>query len=341
MNYCKISMKCTAKKHLQKTSNDELYNKSDDIHYDYNGIASIEALNSVDKVEETLTAQLTDKYGKRPTSISTDPNFPFTCDICGFRLKSLKTVAYHMQKVHIEKMANISTAKSEQNPYECDICKNAYSTPKAIYRHKYRVHGLRKVKVKKEPRKRQKRLQICPICGLARREIRSHIATHSEARNFKCEICGMGIKNAENLKRHIRRVHSEIRCVYVGKRERISFYLKIISFSLSGPIHAQSVTYHLRLRRTLSGITESTHRSGIINANTVIVRSSMLELEIDTASFTFKSGGKLKMSTRSRGKFNILTAIDLFIFSIECEFCGKLFMTPVSPTSFIYLLREI
>ncbi len=145
-----------------------------------------------------------------------DSKLPFTCDICGYHLKTLKTVANHMKKVHIEKITNISTAKSDQNPYECDICFNSYPNRKSIYRHKYRVHGLRKVKVKKEPKKRQKRLQICPICGVARREIRSHIATHSDARDYKCEICGLSIKNAENLKRHIRRVHSEER--YTSRR---------------------------------------------------------------------------------------------------------------------------
>lgn len=148
------------------------------------------------------------------TSTTNESNvsmFPFICDICGFHLKTRKTVINHMKKVHIDKITRVSTAKSEQNPFECDICKNAYPSRKSIYRHKYRVHGLRKVKVKQEPKKRQKRLQICPICGVARREIRSHIATHSDARDFKCEICGLSIKNAENLKRHIRRVHSEDR----------------------------------------------------------------------------------------------------------------------------------
>lgn len=166
-----------------------------------------------DEQTKNLERSPLQSYGCSKTSgTSKDSSiYPYTCDICGFNLKTLKTVAYHMKKVHIEKITNISTVKSEENPFECDICKNAYPNRKAIYRHKYRVHGLRKAKVKKEPKKRQKRLQICPICGVARREIRSHIATHSDARDFKCEICGMSIKNAENLKRHIRRVHSEER----------------------------------------------------------------------------------------------------------------------------------
>lgn len=206
--------KCTTLVHynvnfLQKNAdNEQDYDyKGDAIDYDYKESASVEGF----EIEQQKSSEYSTEFSQTGTTSKDNSSFPFTCDICGFHLKTLKTVAYHMKKVHIEKITNISTAKSEANPYECDICKNAYPNRKSIYRHKYRVHGLRKVKVKKEPKKRQKRLQICPICGVARREIRSHIATHSDARDFKCEICGMSIKNAENLKRHIRRVHSEER----------------------------------------------------------------------------------------------------------------------------------
>ncbi|KAJ6649432.1 Zinc finger protein [Pseudolycoriella hygida] len=207
---------------LEKSANDdEDYNcKCDDSDYVYNVLPSA---GSVDKLENQVEQ-------KAPfPGIKSSSSFRFTCDICGLHLKTLRTVAYHMKKVHIEKITNISTAKSELNPFECDICKNAYPNRKSIYRHKYRVHGLRKVKVKKEPKKRQKRLQICPICGVARREIRSHIATHSDSRDFKCDICGLSIKNAENLKRHVRRVHSEERpypCTICNVAFKTSTHLK-------------------------------------------------------------------------------------------------------------------
>lgn len=107
-----------------------------------------------------LSTENSNGYSKSSATSKDNTLYPFTCDICGFHLKTLKTVAYHMKKVHIEKITNVSTVKSDSNPFECEICLNAYPNRKSIYRHKYRVHGLRKAKIKKEPKKRQKRLQI-------------------------------------------------------------------------------------------------------------------------------------------------------------------------------------
>lgn len=216
---------------FQKTTdNEQNYDyKDDNIDCDYKESTSDETEEDNKILQKSPEQSI--GYSKTCTNNRNNSTFPFTCDICKFKLKSLKTVAYHMKKVHIEKITNISTQKSEDNPFECDICFNAYPNRRSIYRHKYRVHGLRKVKVKKEPKKRQKRLQICPICGVARREIRSHIATHSDARDFKCEICGMSIKNAENLKRHIRRVHSEERYVMKKLCSNVGMRLKNVLLS--------------------------------------------------------------------------------------------------------------
>ncbi|KAG4078949.1 hypothetical protein HA402_010901 [Bradysia odoriphaga] len=213
---------------LEKTTDNEQYCDYKGVDSDCDYKSSSNQVKCLEDGEKSGVQTLISKIGDT-TNESNNSIFPFTCDICGFHLKTLKTVANHMKKVHVDKITNVSTAKSEQNPFECDICKNAYPNRKSIYRHKYRVHGLRKAKVKQEPKKRQKRLQICPICGVARREIRSHIATHSDARDYKCEICGLSIKNAENLKRHIRRVHSEERpypCTICNVAFKTSTHLK-------------------------------------------------------------------------------------------------------------------
>lgn len=45
-------------------------------------------------------------------------------------------------------------------------------------------------------------LQICPICGESRKNIGTHIKTHSTDRPFDCSFCDLKFKTLVNLKRH-------------------------------------------------------------------------------------------------------------------------------------------
>lgn len=132
-------------------------------------------------------------------------------------LKSRRTLVYHMRTLHIPNLANkteVSEKRSDpaepkpagvnylkrnvsvDNPLECEICRNGYPNRKSLSRHRIRVHGVfrsHKPIRSTEPKTKSKvkRWQICPICGVMRKDIKCHIATHESDRLFKCEICGI------------------------------------------------------------------------------------------------------------------------------------------------------
>lgn len=123
-----------------------------------------------------------------------DTLFSFKCDICGSGLKTMDSIKDHMQKFHIDGNY-LKRDVSEENPLECEICRNGYPNRKSLSRHRIRVHGIfRSYKPNRsnEPKSKSKvkRWQICPICGVMRKDMKCHIATHDSDRLFKCEICG-------------------------------------------------------------------------------------------------------------------------------------------------------
>lgn len=62
-------------------------------------------------------------------------------------------------------------------------------------------------KIKKERRKsynrNKKSLQVCPICGDLRKDLRAHMLTHNDDKPFKCNLCGKKVKTAGSLRRHL------------------------------------------------------------------------------------------------------------------------------------------
>lgn len=169
-----------------------------------------------------------------------DTLFPYKCDICLSGLKSLESIKDHMEKFHIAGNY-LKRTVSAVNPLECEICRNGYPNRKSLSRHRIRVHGIirshKTIRTTSQPKSKSKvkRWQICPICGVMRKDMKCHIATHDPDRLFKCELCGMefsslefrriwlfnifgryagsDLKTAVNLKRHLRRVHTEDRYV--------------------------------------------------------------------------------------------------------------------------------
>lgn len=154
---------------------------------------SLHIVNLIDKSE--TPEKEADSNLRRPVlSGDNDTLFPFKCDICGSGLKTMESIEEHMLRFHIEGnylKRNISA----ENPYECEICRNGYPNRKSLSRHRIRVHGIFKIPkpIKtSEPKLKSKvkRWQICPICGVMRKDMKCHIATHESDRLFKCEICG-------------------------------------------------------------------------------------------------------------------------------------------------------
>lgn len=125
-----------------------------------------------------------------------DTLFPFKCDICGSGLKSILSMKDHMQKWHIDNSYHKRNVTAT-NPLECEICGNGYSNRKSISRHRIRVHGIYRCHkpvnrsiIESKTKSKERRLQICPICGVMRKDMKGHIATHDSDKLFKCEICG-------------------------------------------------------------------------------------------------------------------------------------------------------
>lgn len=123
-----------------------------------------------------------------------DTLFPFKCDICGSGLKNIESIKDHMQKFHIDNNY-LKRSVDASNPFECEICRNGYKNRKSLSRHRIRVHGIFRSQrptrtAEPKTKSKVKRWQVCPICGVMRKDMKCHIATHESDRLFKCEICG-------------------------------------------------------------------------------------------------------------------------------------------------------
>lgn len=159
---------------------------------------TLHILNSIDRSE--VPERRSDLKEHKPATSARMPGdndtlFPFKCDICGSGLRSMDSVLTHLQKFHIDRnflRRNVSAA----NPLECEICRNGYPNRKSLSRHRIRVHGIfrsqKSIRSNGPPKTKSKvkRWQICPICGVMRKDMNCHIATHESSRLFKCEICG-------------------------------------------------------------------------------------------------------------------------------------------------------
>lgn len=146
----------------------------------------------------TNKSEIPGKYPteSKPPTIPGDNDtlFPFKCDICGSGLKTMDSIKDHMQKFHIDNNF-LKRNVTAENPLECEVCRNGYPNRKSLSRHRIRVHGIFKShkpirSTEPKMKSKVKRWQICPICGVMRKDMKCHIATHDSHRLFKCEICG-------------------------------------------------------------------------------------------------------------------------------------------------------
>ncbi|XP_055522416.1 zinc finger protein 429-like [Wyeomyia smithii] len=152
----------------------------------------------------------------------------YQCNICGKQYKT-RGVLYNQRRVHngeqsskfdesggtISKLRNHSnhmSTHSDVERYRCDICGKDYKSTTNLNQHK------------KYHTSHEDELLKCPDCGkgfVYRYALVKHMTTHSNEREFECDICGKSYKTATNLydhrKYHISGENKLHRCDNCGK----------------------------------------------------------------------------------------------------------------------------
>ena len=147
----------------------------------------------------------------------------YTCDICGFNLRSPSQLKQHKKCVH-----------DGIREHQCDICGKGFSEKKYLKTHEKSVHKkLRDIQCphpqcnKSFSRKDVLRIHIeaahaiekqfvCDLCDKKsfcnRAALRTHIQNiHEGVRNFQCNECGKKFFLSANYKAHVKAVHQGIK----------------------------------------------------------------------------------------------------------------------------------
>lgn len=131
------------------------------------------------------------------------PDAPFSCGVCGKRLKTEALLAAH-GRIH-----------SGDKPHRCGVCLRSFQRATCLKQHHVRVHL--KVKVGEAGHGAGRRSSgamkafPCPICGKVfkfRSLLASHSLIHSDARPYACDFCSRSFRRLSHLKRHSEVVHA-------------------------------------------------------------------------------------------------------------------------------------
>lgn len=128
---------------------------------------------------------------------------PFTCSICGKRLKSEALLAAH-SRIH-----------TGDKPHRCGICLRSFQRATCLKQHHVRVHLKVKVNAAAHAAGRRKSTLTkafpCPICSKVfkfKSLLASHSMIHSNVRPYTCDFCSRSFRRLSHLKRHCEVVHA-------------------------------------------------------------------------------------------------------------------------------------
>uniref|UniRef100_A0A3Q3MJ17 C2H2-type domain-containing protein n=1 Tax=Mastacembelus armatus TaxID=205130 RepID=A0A3Q3MJ17_9TELE len=131
------------------------------------------------------------------------PDAPFTCSICGKRLKSETLLVAHA-RVH-----------SGDRPHRCGICMRGFQRAACLKQHHVRVHLKVRADMVHATGHRKSMVVAkafpCPVCGKVfkfKSLLASHAMIHSEARPHACDFCSRSFRRLSHLKRHREVVHA-------------------------------------------------------------------------------------------------------------------------------------
>lgn len=130
---------------------------------------------------------------------------PFSCAVCGKRLKSEALLSAHA-RLH-----------QGDGLHRCGVCLRGFRRPGYLRQHQLRVHLRGKAgEVPHAARRRRSSATLsafpCAVCGKVfrfRSLLASHALTHSDARPFACDLCSRGFRRLSHLKRHREVVHAD------------------------------------------------------------------------------------------------------------------------------------
>lgn len=148
------------------------------------------------------------RHHTKPVQKKSSPGKSFVCDICGITTLSRSNIDMHMKVQHLSIRS------------QCRHCPGTFKNPSALARHMRKSHSEKlqdyrcrtcnfRTSIEKEARNhreshRLKKL-VCHECGqafLKAINLKYHLASHSDARPFKCETCGSAFKTTKALGAH-------------------------------------------------------------------------------------------------------------------------------------------
>lgn len=145
--------------------------------------------------------------------ITSDPEIPFRCDICGkcFPVPAILTNHY---QIHKEEKRN----ESQERSYKCTVCKRSFEHSGKLHRH-MRIHT----------GERPHQCNLCNKTFIQSGQLVIHMRTHTGEKPYVCNTCEKGFTCSKQLKVHMRTHTGEkpYSCDICGKSFGYNHVLKL------------------------------------------------------------------------------------------------------------------